>query len=54
MVKHTGDDSRVTSAQLDLHIDDSIPANTAWIPYALTGNELLGAPTGKIVLEAVV
>ncbi len=42
-----------TSAQLDLVIDDSIPANTAWIPYAVKGNELLGAATGEVILEAV-
>lgn len=41
------------SAQLDLIIDDSIPANTAWIPYAVKGNELLGAATGEVTLEAV-
>ncbi len=42
-----------SSAQLDLVIDDSIPAGTVWIPYAVRGNELLASATGAVTLEAV-
>ncbi len=42
-----------SSAQLDLIIDDSIPAGTVWIPYAVRGNELLASATGAVTLEAV-
>ncbi len=42
-----------SSAQLDLVIDDAIPAGTVWIPYAVRGNELLVAATGPVTLEAV-
>jgi len=40
-----------TSAQLTLHIDDSIPAGNCWIPLAVKGNELLGDAFGEVVLE---
>ncbi len=46
-----GDQQR--SAQLDLIIDDSIPAGTVWIPTALKGNELLGPLFAEVELEAV-
>jgi len=42
-----------SSAQLGLVIDDSIPAGSAWIPMAVTGNELLGDAFGEIVVEKV-
>ncbi len=39
------------SAHLSLVIDDSIPDSSAWIPMAVTGNELLGDAFGDVVLE---
>jgi NADH-quinone oxidoreductase subunit G len=41
------------SAHLSLVIDESIPAGSAWIPMAVTGNELLGDAFGEIMVEKV-
>ncbi len=41
------------SAALDLVIDDSIPDASAWIPMAVQGNDLLGAPFSVVSIEAL-
>ena len=47
------DSEQTLVTQVDLIIDDSIPANTAWIPFAVSGNERLGGGIGRVTLEAV-
>ncbi len=53
VIVRQGSGEQQRSAQLDLVIDDSIPAATVWIATALKGNELLGPVFGEVELEAV-
>ena len=41
------------SAILKLIVDESVPAGSVWIPAAVKGSELLGAPFGEVVIEKV-